>query len=109
MASNERRLFLKTLVLGIAAAVSAPLFRMQRAFAEAPALAKLEDPLVKALGYVPNAKDAKDRKDKKANCKNCQFYAAADDKATQGKCQLIASGEVLAAGWCRSYSAKAKK
>ncbi len=99
---------MKTLILGVAAFASAPLLKMQRAFAGNP-LAKLDDPLVKALGYVANAKDSKDRKDKKANCKSCQFYAAADDKATQGKCQLIASGEVLAEGWCRSWAAKAKK
>ena len=108
MAQNERRLFMKTLVLGIAAVASAPLLRLQRALAANP-LASETDPLVKALGYVPNAKDAKDRKDKKANCKSCQFYIAADDKAAQGKCQLIASGEVLATGWCRSYAVKAKK
>ncbi len=98
---------MKTLVFSVAALVTAPLLRAQRVLA-ANALAKLEDPLVKALGYVANAKDSKDRKDKKANCKNCQFYSATDDKATQGKCQLIASGEVLASGWCRSYAAKAK-
>ena len=99
---------MKTLFLGIAALASAPLLRVQRAFAANP-LASETDPLVKALAYVPNAKDAKGRKDKKANCKNCQFFIAADDKATQGKCQLIASGEVLAAGWCKSYAVKAKK
>ncbi|MBU6154693.1 MAG: high-potential iron-sulfur protein [Bdellovibrionales bacterium] len=99
---------MKTLVLGVAAFATAPILRVQRALAGNP-LAKLDDPLVKALGYVADAKDSKDRKDKKANCKSCQFYVAADDKATQGKCQLIASGEVLAAGWCRSYAVKAKK
>jgi len=108
MAQNERRLFMKTLVLGVAALVAAPLMRVQKVFAAAP-LASATDPLVKALGYVPDAKDAKDRKDKKANCKSCQFYVAADESATQGKCQLIASGEVMATGWCRSYAVRVKK
>jgi len=108
MEQNERRLFMKSLVLGVVALMSAPLLKVQRAFGAGP-LASESDPLVKALGYVPDAKNAKDRKDKKANCKSCQFYSAADANATQGKCQLIASGEVMATGWCRSYAAKVKK
>ena len=107
MAQNERRLFMKTLMLGVAAFVAAPLLRVQKVFAGD--LAKDSDPLVKALGYVPQAKDAKDRKDKKAQCSSCQFYSDPTGKAAQGKCQLIASGEVLGSGWCRSYSVRVKK
>ncbi len=107
MAQNERRLFMKTLALGVASLVIAPVLKLQNAFGGE--LAKDSDPLVKALGYVANAKDSKDRKDKKAQCSSCQFYSDATGKAKQGKCQLIASGEVLGSGWCRSYSARAKK
>jgi hypothetical protein len=107
---NERRLFLKTLILGAAALVAAPLIRVSKAFAEgAAALVGDKDPLATALGYVADAKKAKDRKDKKANCASCLFYSDATGKAKQGKCQLIATGEVLGAGWCRSYQARAKK
>jgi hypothetical protein len=97
----ERRSFLKTLALGAAALVVAPVLRVRDAFAD---LVKNDDPLVVALGYVEDAKKAKDRKDKKANCKTCQFYADASGKEKQAKCQLIPSGEVVPGGWCRSYS-----
>ena len=103
--SNSRRFFIKTLVLSTAALAMAPVLKIQSAFS-APVSAA--DPLVKALGYVPNAKDAKDRKDKKAQCGNCQFFLG-DAKAKEGKCQLIASGDVAVTGWCRSYSVKQKK
>ena len=102
--NNTRRTFLKTLMVGAGALIAAPFIQIQNVFAE---LAKLDDPLVKALGYVPNAKDSKDRKDKKANCANCQFYGDVTGKAKQAKCQLITSGEVQATGWCRSYSKRA--
>lgn len=108
---NSRRKFVKTLVLSTAALAMAPLLKLEQAFAGAP-LAKEDDPLVKALGYVKNVdslkgKDAPPTHKKGNACKNCQFYA--DPKAKQSKCQLIQSGEVLATGWCKSYSAIAKK
>ena len=103
---TSRRSFLKILAGSAAALVMAPITKVQNAFAD---MVKLDDPLVKALGYVANAKDSKDRKDKKAICGNCNFYTETDGKAKIGKCQLIQSGEVAAAGWCRSYSVKQKK
>ena len=97
---------MKTLVLSTAALLLAPVLKIQSAFS---APVSLEDPLVKALGYVNDAKTSKDRKDKKASCSTCQFFTAADAKAKTGKCQLIPSGDVAATGWCRSYSVKPKK
>ena len=72
-------------------------------------LVKPTDPLVKALGYVPEidklkGKDAPKDHKKGTKCANCQFYGDATGKAPQAKCQLIAGGEVLASGWCKSYS-----
>lgn len=84
----------------------APVTKIQSVFAAD--MVRPEDPLVKALGYVPVAKMAKDRKDKKAQCNNCQFWQG-DSKAKTAKCQLIPTGEVTAGGWCRSYSQKQKK
>jgi hypothetical protein len=107
MAQNERRLFIKSLILGAGALLVAPAVRIQQVFAGE--MVKDSDPLVKALGYVPNAKDSKDRKDKKAQCGNCNFFMPAKPGDKQGKCQVIASGEVAAAGYCRSYSVKVKK
>jgi hypothetical protein len=103
--NNSRRNFMKTIALGAGVLIASPILKLKSVFAD---LANANDPLVKALGYVPNAKDAKDRKDKKANCSNCQFYGDATGKANQAKCQLIASGEVMGAGWCRSYSKRAQ-
>jgi hypothetical protein len=105
---NSRRSFLKTLGLAAAAVVAAPIVKIQSALADAaPKLVDANDPLAKALAYVADAKKSKDRKDKKALCSNCQFYQG-DAKSKQGKCQLIPTGEVMATGWCRSYSEKKK-
>lgn len=101
----SRRFFLKTMIISAVTVALAPVLKLQSAFS---APVKADDPLVKALGYVPNAKDSKDRKDKKAQCNTCQFYQG-DAKSKTAKCQLIPSGEVAAAGWCRSYSVKQKK
>lgn len=103
--STSRRFFMKSIAVAAAAVAIAPILKIQSAFSD---MVKLDDPLVKALGYVADAKTSKDRKDKKANCSNCQFYLG-DAKSKSGKCQLIPSGDVAAAGWCRSYSVKQKK
>jgi hypothetical protein len=107
--NNTRRAFMKTLFVGVSALVLAPVVQLKNAIAAE--LAKATDPLVKALGYVENAKkitgpDAKTHK-KGTHCGNCQFFADATGKAAQAKCQLIASGEVKNEGWCRSYSQRA--
>ena len=105
MEKNEsRRLFLKTLALSVGAIFTLPFANIQGAFA---ALVDAKDPVAKALGYVANGKDAKDRKDKTQNCGKCQFYGDATGKAAAAKCQLITSGDVQGAGWCRSFSARA--
>ena len=106
MQNNGRRNFLKTLALGTVAVLVAPVSRIQNALA-GPVSAT--DPLVKALGYVADAKTSKDRKDKKAQCSGCQFYGDATGKAATAKCQLIPTGEVAGSGWCRSYSARPAK
>ena len=103
--SSSRRNFMKLFSVAIAAVVIAPALKIQSAFSE---MVKTDDPLVKALGYVANAKDAKDRKDKKALCGTCQFYQG-DAKSKSAKCQLIPNGEVVTGGWCKSYSPKQKK
>ena len=105
MQNNSRRNFIKTLALGVGALVLAPVIRIQNAVAAA--LVKDTDPMVTALKYVKNVdalkgKDAPPTHKKGTACKNCQFYA--DPKAKQAKCQLIQGGDVLATGWCTSYS-----
>jgi len=103
--SSSRRFFLKTFAISAAAVTLAPLLKIQSAIGGP---VPLTDPLVKALGYVPDATKSPDRKDKNASCKSCQFYLG-DVKAKVGKCQLIPSGDVSTSGWCRSYSVKQKK
>ena len=103
--NNNRRNFLKTFILSVGALAFAPILKIQQVFG---APVDLNSPLVKALGYVPNAKDSKDRKDKKALCKNCNYFQA-DAKAKTGPCQLMAGADVQAEGWCKSWAAKAKK
>ena len=105
MEKNEsRRLFLKSLTLALGAIFVAPMVKIQEVWA---GLVDPKDPVAKALGYVAVAKESKDRKDKSQECSKCQFYADATGKAKAAKCQLITSGEVAGAGWCRSFSARA--
>ena len=111
MENNSRRVFLKTLLLGVGAVALSPIIQLKNAIGAE--LAKATDPLVKALGYVDNVdklkgKDAPKEHKKGTKCANCQFYGDATGKAKQAKCQLIASGDVLSTGWCHSYSARAK-
>ncbi len=110
MENYSRRNFMKTLALGFGALVMSPMIRIQKAVAAA--LVGDKDPVANALGYVKNVdalkgKDAPPTHKKGTACKNCQFYA--DPKAKQAKCQLITTGDVLATGWCKSYSPIAKK
>ncbi|MCC7440390.1 MAG: high-potential iron-sulfur protein [Bdellovibrionales bacterium] len=71
------------------------------------------DATAKALGYheaastVDTAKWPKRAGEEgaKQSCLNCSFYAAAN--GSWGKCTLIPSGVVAAAGWCNSWSPKA--
>jgi len=124
---DSRRTFLKTLGLVIGTLAVAPVLKMQNVFAaeakkakgKAPAKAAAKsaakapadaiDPktnvTAKALGYVHDANLAKDRTNKKSHCGDCNYYLGGS--APYGKCQLITGGEVSAAGWCRSWSAKA--
>ncbi len=125
--NNSRRAFMKTLILGAGAIMVAPVLKIRDVLAAG--LANAKDPTVMALGYVANVdgvskalkgkdaaakaqaeadvKNLKDRKDKKAYCSKCQFYGDATGKAPQSKCQLITSGDVMATGWCRSFSKRA--
>ena len=107
MENNSRRIFLKTLIMGVGTLALSPVIQLKNAIAAE--LAKATDPLVKALGYVPDVaklkgKDAPKEHKKGTKCANCQFFGDATGKAKQAKCQLISSGDVLGTCWCRSYS-----
>lgn len=73
------------------------------------------DPTAKALKYVADASKAKGRVDKmgvkaaEQKCSNCMFYAKQGEIGGKeaGKCTMIATGSVAAAGWCASWTKKA--
>lgn len=73
------------------------------------------DPTAKALKYVADASKAKGRVDKmgvkaaQQNCANCMFYKKQGEIGGKeaGKCTMIATGSVAAAGWCASWTKKA--
>ncbi|MCX6118912.1 MAG: high-potential iron-sulfur protein [Proteobacteria bacterium] len=72
------------------------------------------DPVAKALKYVPDATKAKREKrgateGKDQHCSNCQLYVKQGEIGGKeaGKCTMIQTGMVAAAGWCASWSKKA--
>lgn len=105
-------------------AVAAPLAGVAyRVFAAPPVAPQLPntaakwvpdtDPTAKALGYVADATKAErfkkaDVEGKDQNCANCQFYTKGDpiEGKEAGKCLMLPSGAVAAAGWCKSWTKK---
>lgn len=71
-----------------------------------------DDPMAKALGYRKDATKVDAAKfPKRAGaegktqfCKNCMFYNSPSGKS--GKCQIFVGKEVMAMGWCNSWSKK---
>ncbi len=72
---------------------------------------ELTDPLVKALGYVPDATKADKAKyptyQAGQMCGNCLLYQGKPGAAT-GPCPIYSGKLVSAKGWCSSYTKKAK-
>lgn len=97
----NRRKFLKTSATTLAALPLLPL--ANSAFAKG---VDLNDPTVKALGYVEIATDAV-RPDKMGVagadqlCSNCRFYSASDD--VWGGCSLFRNELVKGDGWCKGW------
>jgi hypothetical protein len=59
---------------------------------------KVDDPLAKSMGYV--TKSATDGQ----SCSTCQLYQGGD--APKGACPIFAGKEVVATGWCKSWTKK---
>lgn len=97
----KRRQFLKTTSTTLAMLPLLPL--ANKAFA---AGVDLNDPTVKALGYVEVASDAT-RTEKMGVagtdqiCSNCRFYSLSDE--TWGGCSLFRNELVKGEGWCRGW------
>jgi len=93
-----RNVALGTLLIPIAAAPFTP----ARA-ADLPLLTA-DDPVAKALKYVPDATKSADAKPG-SKCANCTLYQGAAGSA-QGGCQLFPGKAVKATGWCSSWTLK---
>jgi hypothetical protein len=63
-----------------------------------------DDPMAKALKYVPDVSKAPDAKPG-SKCENCKLYQGSAG-AAQGPCPLFPGKGVKAGGWCSSWIAK---
>lgn len=102
---RSRRQLLRNIALGVALL---PIARVSLEVANAAdvPLVSTDDPTAKALKYTPDASKAAEAKPG-SKCNTCQFYQGAPGSA-QGGCPLFPGKSVLAAGWCSSWTAKAK-
>ena len=58
----------------------------------------VDDPTAKQMGYV--TKSATDGQ----SCANCQLYQGGD--AAKGGCPIFPGKDVMASGWCKSWTPK---
>ncbi len=63
------------------------------------AMVTLDDPTAKALAYTDKSTTAGQ------SCSNCQLYQGGT--AATGPCTIFPGKDVAAAGWCKSWVAKA--
>ena len=104
LANASRRMFLKRATLSVALIPVAGLPVGAALAADLP-LVTPDDPMAKALKYVPDASKATGAKPG-SQCANCKNYQGAAGSA-QGGCILFPGKAVKAAGWCSSWIAKA--
>jgi hypothetical protein len=83
-----------SLITGIPAALAVTAGAASAA-ADTPAATAMK----KSLGYIDKSTT------KGRTCSNCRFYKGIN--GTTGTCQIIPGGTVKAAGWCKSWAAKA--
>lgn len=100
---QSRRQLLKNVALGalLIPAAAAPLETARAA--DLPLLSP-DDPMAKALKYVPDASKAAEAKPG-SKCGTCAFYQGAAGSA-QGGCLLFPGKAVKATGWCASWNLK---
>jgi hypothetical protein len=65
-----------------------------------------DDPVAKALKYVPDFTKAPSDAKPGSKCENCKLYLGSAG-AAQGGCPLFPGKAVKAGGWCISWTAKA--
>jgi hypothetical protein len=100
---ESRRRLLKGVSIGVALAPIAGAALRTAWAADLPLVAP-DDPVAKALQYVPDVSKASAAKPG-SKCDNCKLYQGAAG-AAQGPCQLFPGKAVKAGGWCISWTAK---
>jgi hypothetical protein len=101
--SLSRRRLLKKLVLAAPLVVLAG--RTRRAAADGPLLS-VNDPEAKAVHYIEDSSQSTDKDHHPGStCANCALYQGKQG-SSEGGCQLFAGRDVLATGWCNSWSAE---
>jgi hypothetical protein len=100
---GSRRRLLKSVSAGVALVPLAGA-SLRAAWAADLPLVPPEDPVAKALKYVPDVGKAPDAKPG-SKCENCKLYQGAAG-TSQGGCLLFPGKGVKAGGWCVSWMAK---
>jgi hypothetical protein len=96
-----RRRLLTSMALGVALAPLAS-STLSAAVASGEALLSPGEAAAKALKYVEDAKQAP-AATAGSRCANCALYQGAGG-SVQGPCQIFPGKQVMAAGWCSSWS-----
>jgi hypothetical protein len=99
---ESRRRLLRNVALGMALVPLAGT-SLRAVAADAP-LVTPDDPTAKALKYVSDASKAPDAKPG-SHCGVCRLYQGAAG-STQGGCLLFPGKNVMATGWCSSWTPK---
>lgn len=104
MANQNRREFMRTSLLGLAALPLGAGVLSQRVLAQDLPPLELSNPQAKALNYVKNAEEASDHPQyaEGEKCANCQLFQEANNG-----CQLFPQNSVEPEGWCQSWVKKA--
>ncbi|HYL02885.1 MAG TPA: high-potential iron-sulfur protein [Steroidobacteraceae bacterium] len=100
---ESRRGLLRNVALGLALLPVAT-GALQTAVAADLPLVTADDPMAKALKYVPDVSKAADAKPG-SKCANCMLFQGAAGSA-EGPCQLFPGKAVKAGGWCASWTLK---
>ena len=95
--NRGRRMAIRKLLLGAGAMTLTGLSRSEEA-----SLLNEDDPAAKAVHYVSDASRAKEAAPG-SKCANCSLYSG-DSKSTQASCALFSNKQVLANGWCSSWT-----
>ena len=119
-ADNNRRDFLKKMVIAVPATLIAQrlLFSSSTALAADLPMVSEKDPQAVGLGYQSDASKVDIKKfpkrageeGKKQLCSGCMFYQGGADplKTKAAPCQLFPGKQVSAKGWCNSWAKNAK-